>query len=280
MKKSLIAAALLPMLAACGGSNENPEARALMDQAGMAYDNGQFELSSALLDSIQKCFPEEIGIQRESMTLRPQVIEQTSVRKIAEVDSMILVDKADMERLKPALKWVKTPGMIEGYWIDAKAYNPNFMNTTGLEARVSEIGQFYIVSSANPSSLKHTSITLSDGKQSVTTEDVPYDGESNYRIGGGEVITFSPEQSDTLGVFASGYAKAGAPGSMTLTFNGAKGKKSIKLSKAQAHGIATAYDYSKAVIRARDNEVERKRLERTIELARSQAAKIQTSAED
>lgn len=273
MKKLLIPVAAICILASCGGSKENPEARRLLTDATEAFRSGNYSQSTMLLDSLQKGFPEDIAIQREALALRPQVIEQIALAKIASVDSMSQADRSIMEQLKPTLKWVKTPGMIEGYWTDAKSYNPNFMNSTGIEARVSEIGQFYIVSSANPSSIKHTSVTLSLGGKSATTPVVPYDGESNYRIGGGEVITFSPEQSDTIGaVAAEVLSTTTAPKGVSLTLNGEKGNKSVKLSDAQARGIVSAYLYSKALIRARDNEVERQRLERTIEIAKRQAA--------
>lgn len=273
MKKLLIPVTALCLLTACGGSKENPEARQLLTDATEAFRNGDYTRSTILMDSLQKGFPEEISIQREALSLRPQVIEQIALMKIASVDSMSQADKLMMEQLKPMLKWVKTPGMIEGYWTDAKSYTPNFMNTTGIEARVSEIGQFYIVSSANPSSLKHTSVTLTLGDRSATTASVPYDGESNYRIGGGEVITFSPEQSDTIGAVVSEVLSTSSPKAATITFNGEKGEKTVKITEAQARGIVNAYLYSLALIRARDNEVERQRLERTIEIAKRQAAK-------
>jgi hypothetical protein len=266
-------------MCACGGKQENPEARELLDNANAAFEQQDYALATTLLDSLQKTFPSELGIQRESMALRPKVIEQTTVLQLQQLDSLDAADTSTLTALKPALKWVKTPGMIEGYWIDAKAYNPNFMNTTGIEARVNEIGQFYIVSSVNPAgNLKHTSVTLKTGSESVTTQTVPYDGESNYRLGGGEVITFSPEQSDTIGFTAMQAVNANPSATGTLIFNGAKNTKSIRLNAAQTAAIANAYRYSSAVIRARDNQVQRQKLNRTIEIARQQAAKTSASA--
>ena len=271
MKYQLSALALAAVLTSCGNS-ENSDARMIYSQSEEAFRSGDYSAATILLDSLQKCYPAEVNIQREAMALRPKVIEQLALAKITSVDSMTKADMSVMEQLKPKLKWVKTPGMIEGYWIAAKGYNPDFMNTTGIEARVSEIGEFYIVSSVNPSAIAHTSITLDMGGRSATTPEVAYDGESNYRIGGSEVITFSPEQSDTIGALAADVMTTGAPKAMTLTFNGAKGHKSQKLTSAQAEGIVTAYLYSSALIRARDNEVERQRLEKTIEIAKRQAA--------
>lgn len=269
-----VGSCLIALMCACGGKQENPQARELLDNANAAFEQQDYALATTLLDSLQKTFPSELGIQRESMALRPKVIEQTAVVQLQQLDSLDAADTSTLTSLKPALKWIKTPGMIEGYWIDAKAYNPNFMNTTGIEARVNEIGQFYIVSSVNPAgSLKHTSITLKTASGSATTPTVPYDGESNYRIGGGEVITFSPEQSDTIGAAALHAVSTNPSVSGTLIFNGAKTNKSIRLTAAQTAAIANAYRYSSAVIRARDNQVQRQKLNRTIEIASQQAAK-------
>lgn len=274
-----IGSCLLALICACGGKQENPQARELLDNANAAFEQQDYAQATTLLDSLQKTFPSELGIQRESMALRPKVIEQTALLQLQQLDSLDAADTSTLTALKPALKWVKTPGMIEGYWIDAKAYNPNFMNTTGIEARVNEIGQFYIVSSVNPAgTLKHTSVTLKTGSESVTTQTVPYDGESNYRLGGGEVITFSPEQSDTIGFTAMQAVNANPSATGTLIFNGAKNTKSIRLNAAQTAAIANAYRYSSAVIRARDNQVQRQKLNRTIEIARQQAAKTSASA--
>lgn len=274
-----VGSCLVALMCACGGKQENPQARELLDNANAAFEQQDYALATTLLDSLQRTFPSELGIQRESMALRPKVIEQTAVLQLQQLDSLDAADTSTLTALKPALKWVKTPGMIEGYWIDAKAYNPNFMNSTGIEARVNEIGQFYIVSSVNPAdNLKHTSVTLKTGSESVTTQTVPYDGESNYRLGGGEVITFSPEQSDTIGFTAMQAMNANPSATGTLIFNGAKNTKSIRLNAAQTAAIANAYRYSSAVIRARDNQVLRQKLNRTIEIARQQAAKTSASA--
>lgn len=266
------------ILAACSGHKEDPQARALLNGATEAFQAQDYSRATALLDSLQKGYPGEMEIQREGMVLRPQVIEQLATIQIAQIDSTDIADKAAMETLKPLLKWIKTPGMIEGYWIDEKAYDPSFMNSTGIEARVSEIGQFYIVSSANPS-VKHTAIAVNGAAGSASTPEVPYDGESNYRIGGGEVITFSPEQSDTIGAMTVASLAANASAPVSLQFTGGN-TKTVKLKPSQVKGIANAYNYSRALIRARDNQVKRQRLEKTIEIARRQAAVASSRLEE
>jgi hypothetical protein len=278
MKRSIIPIFALSLACASCGKPENQDARQLYNQASEAFTSGDYQGATVLLDSLQRAYPGEIQIQREAMALRPQVIEQIAIKDIAVIDSVTALDKATMESLRASLKLVKEPGMIEGYLIDAKAYNANFMNSTGVEARVSEIGQFYIVSSANPQ-VGHTSITLKCNGGAAKTDDVAYDGDSNYRVGGGEIITFTPEQSDTIGAFAARMLNENGQTQFTLLFNGSKGSKMFKLTAVQAQGIANAYNYSRSVIRARDNEVQRARLEKTIEIAKRQASQTTTKVE-
>ena len=255
----------------CSSKSENPDARNLLAKAENDFNSGNYASSIALLDSLQKTFPAETALQREAMAMRPKVIEAEATKALAAVDSTYNADIETLKSLKTQLKWIKTPGMIEGYWIAPEVYRSDFMNTTGIEAHVSEIGEFYIVSSVNPAgNLKHQSIGLKTSAGNARTQNVAYDGESNYRIGGAEVITFSPAQSDTIGMVARNAVEANQAAGASVIFYGVKGEKSVKISPAVLKGIGKAYAYSAATIRARDLQVERERLNRTIEIARRQ----------
>lgn len=275
MKIKLYTACLIAGLAiagsGCSSKSENPDARNLLAKAENDFNSGNYASSIALLDSLQKTFPAETALQREAMAMRPKVIEAEATKALAAVDSTYNADIETLKSLKTQLKWIKTPGMIEGYWIAPEVYRSDFMNTTGIEARVSEIGEFYIVSSVNPAgNLKHQSIGLKTSAGNARTQNVAYDGESNYRIGGAEVITFSPAQSDTIGMVARNAVQANQAAGASVIFYGVKGEKSVKISPAVLKGIGKAYAYSAATIRARDLQVERERLNRTIEIARRQ----------
>ncbi len=260
--------ALMVASASCG-KRSNPEAEGLLNMAQSAFDNADYSGSIIFLDSLQKGYPAEIELQRAGMALRPKVIEQLTLIEIQQTDSAIAAEKIEADKLKSSLRWVKTPGMIEGYWTYGKTYRSDFMNTTGIEPRVSEIGQFYIVSSVNPAGgLKHTAIAVSGNGDRATTVPVEYDGESNYRVDGGEIITFSPEASDTIGAFA--LKKQGCP--LTLHFIGSK-ERTQKLSADQVAAIAAAYRYSRITIDARERTVNRQRLEKQLAIARDQIAR-------
>lgn len=275
MKIKLYTACLIAGLAiagsGCSSKSENPDARNLLAMAENDFSSGNYASSIVLLDSLQKTFPAETALQRVAMAMRPKVIEAEATKALVAVDSTYNADIETLKSLKTQLKWIKTPGMIEGYWIAPEVYRSDFMNTTGIEARVSEIGEFYIVSSVNPAgNLKHQSIGLKTSAGNARTQNVAYDGESNYRIGGAEVITFSPAQSDTIGMVARNAVEANQAAGASVIFYGVKGEKSVKISPAVLKGIGKAYAYSAATIRARDLQVERERLNRTIEIARRQ----------
>lgn len=275
MKIKLYTACLIAGLAiagsGCSSKSENPDARNLLAMAENDFSSGNYASSIVLLDSLQKTFPAETALQRVAMAMRPKVIEAEATKALAAVDSTYNADIETLKSLKTQLKWIKTPGMIEGYWIAPEVYRSDFMNTTGIEARVSEIGEFYIVSSVNPAgNLKHQSIGLKTSAGNARSQNVAYDGESNYRIGGAEVITFSPAQSDTIGMVARNAVEANQAAGASVIFYGVKGEKSVKISPAVLKGIGKAYAYSAATIRARDLQVERERLNRTIEIARRQ----------
>jgi hypothetical protein len=265
--KIAVGGALL-LLASCNsGKQTDSNAQALFDEANAAFEAADYSRATSLLDSLQKAYPGEIALQREGMALRPKVIEKSTLLQISTNDSLSVLAQASAEQLKGKLKWVKNPRLVEGYWVAAAGYNPNFMNTTGIQGRVSEIGEFYIVSSV-AASINHTSVALSNGSASVATPAVAYDGESNYRYNGTEVITFSPQQSDTIGNFA--LQNSGRP--LTLTFRG-KQNKSQQLSAAQVTALADAYAYSQAILQGRELATERQRLEATLQVARNQIAR-------
>lgn len=260
------------ILAGCSSkkSDADSNAAALLAQAREAVASDP-SLSISLLDSLARNYPAETALIKEGIALRPQAIENETRVQIAKADSLLAGKKKEIETLRQQLRWVKEPRMVDGFYVAKSAYNPEFMNTTDIQARVSDIGRFYVVSSANPG-IGHTSVTLTDGVSAATTAAVTPDGESNYRLGGGEVITFSPEQSDTLGAYAATTPKA-----LKLRFNGRK-QQTRQLSPERVEAIAVAYRYSKAVEAARNTDIELQRLNKQLEIARSQQQRLAETA--
>lgn len=246
-------------LSSCGGSTDNKgsEAQVAFDEAQREYDNGDARQCIALLDSLDSKYAKDMDVMKQSMGLRPKALLQIAVEDIAAADSIINANKERIDSLRPMMTHIDVPG-TEGYSVCNSMVDANFMNKTGVSARVSEIGEFYLVSSVNPAGgLKHWSVSAVVGDKIATTDTVACDGALNFRVNNSEVITFTPAGSKEIGELVA--SNEGLP--VKILFNGQNGgSKSITLNAKLINGIATAYRYAKAVNDMRDATINRERL--------------------
>lgn len=272
-KFTSILASLLLVSVSCSTESETARAaRQLYEQAQSLNLDGDPAAALILLDSIQKTYPDEIDWQRASMKFRPTLIINDSNNRIKAVEDSIQLLGETYHLLLPKMKQINNKQLVEPYYVDAATYNPDFMKTTGVQPRVSEIGQFYFLSSVNGETLKHTGFTISVDGQSVQVGLVPYDNELNYRINGSEIITYSPDQS-----FAAGELVASNPtASVTIILTGSK-NKTIRLNSKQIAAIANCFEFSRAIVDARQLSFEKERLQRVLEIANAQAEKLADS---
>lgn len=243
----------------------------LLEQVNEAVENGNSTLALTLLDSLQRTYPQMIDQQREGMKLRPRAMEIAIMAQIQTVDSALAAYADTHQSLGAKMKTISNPDLVEPYMTPAEGYNPNFINSTGVQPRVDKVGQFYLVSSLNPGGVNHVSLTFIAGGDELTTESVPYDGDLNYRMNGSEVVTFMPAKCDTVGQFMVEHRNA----PVTVRFNGEKGKsRQVKLTQAQAGAMADAYLYSQAALQGRELSVQREKLDRQLQVARDQSARL------
>lgn len=270
----LAASCLAVVMASCAGGNspEKIKATALLDEARASFDGGDPDKAIQLLDSLDANYKGETEILRQGMALRPRVMERQTLDMIALNDTMMGIERHTLDSIAALMIKVEVPG-AEGYYVARSAYDPRFMDHTGVSGRVSYIGQFYLVSSLNPAGgLRHWSVTASSGGRSVTTDTVPYDGALNYRINNSEVITFSPATSDSIGRLINENRLS----PVSISLNGQNGNSSSYAMTAQAiDGIATAYDYARLINSLRSRTIEAEHLQKRLELARSQMSKLE-----
>lgn len=278
-----VAIASVAMTSCKGGAdNKGAEAKIAFDKAQSALNSGDARECISLLDSLDSRFADDTDIMKQSMQLRPKALMQITVEDIAAADSTVTANKLLLDSLKPLMTHVNVPG-TEGYMLKSSMVDPAFMNKTGLSPRVSENGEFYLVSSVNPAGgLKHWSVSAVVGDMIATTDTVPYDGTLNFRTNNSEVITFTPAGSRGIGELVA--AHEGFP--VKILFNGQSGRtSSISLNAAQVDGIATAYRYAHAVNEMRDATINRDRLNARADKLREQidatpATKIDTEKTD
>ncbi|MCM1521816.1 MAG: hypothetical protein NC039_04090 [Muribaculaceae bacterium] len=265
--KSIITSVIALFLASCSSDNGEKEASELVAEAKEAVEARDYGRAKMLVDSINNAYPRAIKARREAMHVGTVAIEGISLRRLESADSLLALLAARADSLKPLVKYVQNP--VEGYFVADGANPEDILNVTGIQARLSPEGDFYIVSTLKGKGVKSTSVTVTDGNSSATTATVSHDGERNDRTGGSERITFIAAECDTLGRFI--MENAGIP--LKLTFNGDAGSTTVTLPEKTAAQTATLYDYALTLRRARVASLEKERLTRALDTSRSQAAR-------
>lgn len=260
------AAGLSLMVASCGGNSDTEKATALLQEAQTAYETRNFSRAITLTDSIKNAYPREIDVRREALHLSTKATEGLTIQKLQQADSLAAVLAVRGDSLQRLMKFVSNP--IEGYYVGATTDPTKFFGTTGLQARVSPNGDFYLMSSLKGKSVKSTSVEVSADGEKAATATVAHDGERNDRSMGAEVITFMGVECDSVGHFIADHLNQ----PLTLTFVGTS-TYSTPLSENSAREIALLYDYATTLRRFKLASLEKERLERTVEIARNQAAR-------
>ncbi len=254
------------LLCSCG-DNDSQKAAHLLEKARSAYENNQYSEALTLIDSIKTSYPREIEVRREALHLSTRINEGLTIMHLEKADSLTAVLSARGDSLGRLMKFVKNP--IEGYWTAGNSTPTAVSTSDGIQARMSPDGNFYIISSLRSKKIQSTAITISnpDGEKAVSAT-IAYDGERNDRSMGAEVITFMGAECDSIGKFI--FNNSGR--NLTLTFKGA-GSWSMPLPSNQANEAALVYEYATTIRKFKLASLEKERLTRTLEIARSQAAR-------
>lgn len=267
----ILAVALSLSLISCGESESTQNAKKLLSEARTAISDGRYETALTLIDSISTAFPEDVDTRREAMALRPSVTEGLTISKLSQADSITTTLQTRYDSLARLMVKVVNPELVEGYWVAAQGRSKEPLSSDGIESRVTDNGEFYMISSLNPSSLRHHSFTITDKNgQSAATTTVAYDGELNYRVNGGEVVTYMAEACKEIGPFVLNHPNE----ALTVTFNGEGGYKKIKLTATQTAGLSTAWEFAEIMREFRHWSIERERLNRQLAIARDQKARL------
>ncbi len=259
-------AIVLFAIVACG-SGDRQNAEQLLAEAEHAIEHAEYSDAIALLDTIESTYPKQIDVRRKAMHIRPKAIEGATLKEIEKNDSAIVVLQSEYNQLSASFKTVSDPKLIEPY-IVAKKAEKSLFETTGIQARITTDGDFYVITSLVGVPIKHTSVSLIYNGGEVTTSVAEYDGDRNYRSGNTEMITFIKQECDTLGKFALDNEGRG----LTLRFNGNK-KHNVKLSKVDTDVFALTYKYSTIISDLKSAMRRKEFLEQQLLLARDQIAR-------
>lgn len=278
MKYSILFLAGALCLAGCSQKNSDEEAaRALMAQAEANINDNRPARAIELLDSLNRAYPAETEVRREAMSLRPKAMEMITIQQIASTDSILLAAQAEIDRLSPEFKHI--PGDdLEGYYVYAKAYNPNFVNAAqAVEPRVNDANfMFYIAAQNRGKATGLNSIAITDRSGATCrSEAIPASSARLVNIEGAEMASFLPEEVDSLGHWCAERPQDLA----SVTLSGPKGSVNIKLNASQAEAFAAAYRFATAHQRRASGAIVREKLDRQLQLTREQQARTTTETQ-
>lgn len=275
--KTITAAAIILTMASCGPKTDKEAAAAaqsLLEETRTAIDRGDYAGAIELLDTLQSRYAKVTEAQRKAMNLRPMAIEGLTIQEIEETDSMLAVTGWQADSLARLFRTVSDKNLVEPYHVSKDAPATLIGHNT-IQARVSPSGEFYLISSLDGHQVKHTSITVSAGGESVSTEDIPFDNARNYRSGSYETITFSATKCDSLARFIASHDNR----PMKLTYNGTR-SYSTNLPAKEVHRVADAWRWAEAQRQHKEAAKKLELLRAKLQLARDQQARTSTASDE
>ena len=246
-KNVLFLCFLLPL---CACNQDGQKAAELLSQAKSYYGQQQFSKAKLLLDSLNKTYPKEIAVRKESRDLMRTIQLDELMRNISFCDSMLLEEQAHVDALKPQFIFEKNDEYDEtGKYIAKSQLLEKNLQKTYLRCGVNERGEMYIASvyyGAKAINHNQLRVVAPDGSY-AETQVVERDGALNYSFSDGgmisEIVTYS--QSKENGVTAFIYNLSNDRLKAEL-FN-EKSRYSFVISEADKQSIKETRDLATAL---------------------------------
>lgn len=276
IKPAIVSCALLSAITFTSCNNgQKDEAMALFQSAQQLYDKSMYDSTLSVLDTLYKRFPAETEVVRQGMHLMAQAQEKISIAGIASADSIIAVNAPIVENIAKDFVVVKNPDLVENYRIYKTLKNTPLINRTGVEPRVDDNGNIYIVSLLQGRAINHTQLkVVSPDGSSAITASVAYDGAQNYRFSNdgisNEMVTFHADQCNEFCKFIADNADK----QLKLEFVG-KLSYQINMTAALKEAISQSYKYSVAIQSGLKAEHDKLYYNKRLEVAKKQIEQTQ-----
>ncbi|MDR0700322.1 MAG: hypothetical protein LBG28_14075 [Tannerella sp.] len=207
LKSSPVILLIFMLLATCG---ERKEAGRRLEEAKTMYENKAFAAAKSLIDTINLCYPHEIKVRKEALTLMRLVERGECERNIAYCDSVLPICLEEAEFLKKGFAFEKDTAYDNiGKYVRKTMTIERNVERSYIRCGVNEEGEMYIASvyfGSNP--IHHTGLKFSVGDGTLAeTPSIPHDGGTNYRFNDmgntTEVVTYKGENCKTIAGFVS-----------------------------------------------------------------------------
>ncbi len=256
--------AFAAVLTSCGG--ERKAASELYTQSCSAIEQKNYTEALALLDTLNARYPKETQVRRDALRLRAAAMEGIALDSISVLEAELAQATLTLEEWKPRFRYVASNVGLEGYYLP-KEVDERVLTESGIQARVSEKGFFYIVANVQGRRIGLKSIELVAGADRVSSAEIS--PARVVSVEGSETASFNPEDLEVLGPWLLSH-----PDLSQLILVGSKSTVKQKLTAKQAAALIDCYRYSCAVQSQYLATVRREKFERMLATARDQLANL------
>ena len=240
--KTVLFAAAALFVFSCVSKVEDP-AEALLSRARVEYENGKYNNTRVLLDSIKIVSPKAYKTLREAEKLRREAMKKECERNVVfyETELQSLTATRDSIAAEFDFNFDKRYQNKGYYTVPSQAMAQNVYNNF-LRASVHEDGAMYLTSFYRGKSIRHKSVKLSAGDTYVSC-DKPF-LERNYKDLGVNNERRDYKYGEDGGLIEFVLLTEGA---IEVELSGANGRANYTLRPADAAAIRKAYELSLAI---------------------------------
>ena len=240
--KTVLFAAAVLFVFSCVSKVEDP-AEALLSRARVEYENGKYNNTRVLLDSIKIVSPKAYKTLREAEKLRREAMKKECERNVAFYEDALQSLTATRDSIAAEFDFnFDKRYQNKGYYtVPSQAMAQNVYNNF-LRASVHEDGAMYLTSFYRGKSIRHKSVKLSAGDTYVSC-DKPF-LERNYKDLGVNNERRDYKYGEDGGLIEFVLLTEGA---IEVELSGANGKANYTLRPADAAAIRKAYELSLAI---------------------------------
>ena len=265
--KSIAATVLAALALASCGDKDKAGATELFSQSEAAIASGDYAGAMTLLDTLNSRYAGQTEIRRQSLRLRAEAMQGIARDSIATVSRNLAEATLEVEKWSPEFTHVTSSVGLDGYFIP-KGTAEKMMTATGIQARVSEKGLFYIVVNVQGKAIGLNSLEFVDGAEQVSSSEIS--SSRVVSVEGSETASFNPEDLEGVGQWLMSH-----PGVSKVVIRGSKGNASVKVDAKLRAELTTFYEYSCALQAQRLASIRREKFERMLATARDQIANMQ-----
>ena len=240
--KTVLFAAAALFVFSCVSKVEDP-AEALLSRARVEYENGKYNNTRVLLDSIKIVSPKAYKTLREAEKLRREAMKKECERNVVFYEDALQSLTATRDSIAAEFDFnFDKRYQNKGYYtVPSQAMAQNVYNNF-LRASVHEDGAMYLTSFYRGKSIRHKSVKLSAGDTYVSC-DKPF-LERNYKDLGVNNERRDYKYGEDGGLIEFVLLTEGA---IEVELSGANGRANYTLRPADAAAIRKAYELSLAI---------------------------------